>query len=244
MSESVPKVFELVPTNRERDFEVSQREAKALAASALMPEAFRGNIPNAMIALNMAKRTGFDPLAVAQSMYIVHGKPSFSSSFLIASFNACGRFGPIRYQMTGEGKTRACTAYTTDVKTGDQLDGPTVSIKMAEAEGWTSKKGSKWLTMPDLMLRYRAAAFLIRTTAPEVSLGMHTTEELQDIRPERTGATAISAARAIEAARDVTPSADVPLEEPGAGDTSGPLDSLPPDEMDESDRAFYGVDNA
>ena len=34
--------------------------------------------------------------------------------------------------------------------------------------------------MPDLMLRYRSATFLIRTTAPEISMGL-TKDEVEDI---------------------------------------------------------------
>lgn len=43
------------------------------------------------------------------------------------------------------------------------------------------KDGSKWKTMPDLMLRYRAATLFARTYAPELTMGMHTVEEEQDI---------------------------------------------------------------
>jgi hypothetical protein len=52
---------------------------------------------------------------------------------------------------------------------------------MAKAEGWFAKNGSKWKTMPELMLRYRAAAFFGRLYAPDVLNGMHATEEAEDI---------------------------------------------------------------
>ena len=35
--------------------------------------------------------------------------------------------------------------------------------------------------MPDQMLRYRAAAWLIRTTAPEISMGLQTADEIIDV---------------------------------------------------------------
>jgi hypothetical protein len=54
---------------------------------------------------------------------------------------------------------------------------------MAKAEGWLTKTGSKWITMPELMLKYRAAAFFGRLYAPEVLMGMQTTEEIVDITP-------------------------------------------------------------
>jgi hypothetical protein len=54
---------------------------------------------------------------------------------------------------------------------------------MAKAEGWLDKAGSKWKTMPELMLKYRAAAFFGRLYAPEVLMGMQTSEEVIDITP-------------------------------------------------------------
>ena len=221
------KVTELVPTNEERHFALTQREAAALAASALMPDTFKGNVANCLIALNLAKRTGFDPLMVAQNLYIVHGRPAFSASFLVACVNACGKFSALRYRVEGEGDARTCTAHCTDLETGEVIEGPPVSIAMAKAEGWYAKNGSKWKTMPELMLRYRAAAFFARTTAPEIAMGMMTADELEDIKRERrSGRTATAAQEALEKARDVTP-------EPASEDD---FDQSP--EIDPADAAF------
>jgi len=52
---------------------------------------------------------------------------------------------------------------------------------MAAAEGWATKAGSKWKTMPELMLRYRAAAFFGRLYAPDILMGMQTAEEAVDV---------------------------------------------------------------
>lgn len=164
-------------------FEAGQRIANMFSQSGLVPSNFKGDIGGCLIALNMANRMGADPLQVMQSLYIVHGKPSFSSAFLIACFNRCGRFTTIRYRLEGEKNTDTwgCTAYATELATGEVVEGVTVTIGMAKAEGWYSKSGSKWQTMPELMLRYRAAAFLIRSVAPEIALGFQTTEEVIDI---------------------------------------------------------------
>lgn len=203
------QVAQLVPTEKERDFALVQREANALANSTLVPDTFRGNVANAMIALNLARRTGFDPLMVMQNLAIIHGRPSFSATFLIACVNACGRFTPLRYRITGEGDSFECIAYATDKETGEEIEGPPVSMAMAKAEGWYAKNGSKWKTMPALMIRYRAAAFFARTVAPEIAMGMMTSDELDDIRAtrNRSGKSAENAAEALAAARDVTPSA-------------------------------------
>jgi hypothetical protein len=166
----------------ERAFELAQRKAKVYASSTLVPKEYQNNIGNVLIAMNMAKRMNADPLMVMQNLYIVHGKPGWSSAFLIACLNSCGRFSAIKYRFGGtQGKpTWSCTAYVTELATGDVVEGPTVSIEMANAEGWSGKNGSKWKTMPELMLRYRAAAFLIRSTAPEIGMGIMTAEELSE----------------------------------------------------------------
>lgn len=54
-------------------------------------------------------------------------------------------------------------------------------MDMAKAEGWISKNGSKWRTMPQVMLRYRAASFFSRMNCPELSNGLYTTEEAIEI---------------------------------------------------------------
>lgn len=164
-------------------FEAAQRMVKPLATSDLVPTAFKNNIGSCLIALNLANRIGADPLQVMQSLYIVHGKPSFSSAFLIACFNQCGRYTAIRYEMFGERNTDGwgCKAYTTERATGELIEGVAVTIGMAKAEGWFGKAGSKWKTMPELMMRYRAATFLIRSVAPEIALGFQSTEEVRDV---------------------------------------------------------------
>lgn len=172
-----------------QSFEDAQRMAKVFVSSPLVPDQFRGDLGSVLIAFNLANRTGADPLQVMQNIYIVHGKPAFSSSYLIACFNQCGRYSAIRYKFSGEQGTDdwGCKAVTTELATGEVLEGTLVTIRMAKAEGWYSKKDrqgretSKWQTMPELMMRYRSATFLIRTIAPEIAQGFQTREEVLDI---------------------------------------------------------------
>lgn len=164
-------------------FEHAQRVAKMLSASDLIPKEYKGNVQNTMIALEIANRIGASPLMVMQNLYIVHGKPSWSSSFIIAALNGCGRFEPIRFEVTGSGETLSCMAWTFVKGKMDKIEGPAVTMKMAKAEGWVDKNGSKWKTMPELMIRYRAAAFFGRLYAPEILMGMQTMEEVVDIEP-------------------------------------------------------------
>jgi hypothetical protein len=167
--------------NSSANWELAQRVAKAFAASTLVPESYRNNLPNCIIALEMANRMGASPMMVMQSLYVVHGTPSWSSKFLIATFNQCGRFTSLRYEWSPD--RTACRAWSIERATGERIEGPQVSIEMARAEGWSTKGGSKWKTMPELMLMYRSAAFLIRTYAPEISMGLRTDDEIVDMGP-------------------------------------------------------------
>ena len=162
-------------------FELAQRAGKMLASSDLVPKQFQNNIPNCVIALNIASRLGADPFAVLQSLYIVHGRPAWSSQFLIAMVNASGRYSPLQFRMTGQGDSAACVAWARHLQTDEVVEGPEVSIAMAKAEGWYNKSGSKWQTLPKLMLMYRSAGFFARLYCPDLCLGMRTMEEESDI---------------------------------------------------------------
>lgn len=204
-------------------FALIQRQAQVLAASALVPKEFQGNMANCIIGLEIANRIGASPLAVLQNLYIVHGKPGWSSQFIIAAINSTGKFSPLRFDMTGDADKRTCTAWATDLATGDRLESPQVSLAMAKAEGWLDKTGSKWKTMPELMLRYRAATFFGRLYAPEILMGMQTVEEVDDINPQQNGRTGRAAAavdkinRAKESAENKSSEAGQPGTEVGGG---------------------------
>jgi len=189
------------------NFALAQRIAKSMAQSDLVPKEYQNNVSNVLVALEMSNRMNASPLMVMQNLNIIYGRPSFSSTFLIASINASNRFDPLKYKIKDYGKKKnieyvefsksngksvpntktipeihdkGCIAYTKDRNTGETLESPEVTIEMAIKEGWYTKSGSKWKTMPELMLRYRAAAFWQRLYAPEITMGMKTDEEIQD----------------------------------------------------------------
>ncbi|XFB06394.1 hypothetical protein AAGT13_20840 [Azotobacter salinestris] len=164
-------------------FELAQRAAKLLAASSLVPKEYQGNMPNCVIALNMAQRIGADPLQVMQNLVIVHGRPTWSSQFLIATVNTSGRFSALRFEFFGERGSDdwGCRAWAIEKATGEKLVGSDITIGIAKSEGWYGKNGSKWKTMPQQMLMYRAGSWWTRAFAPELSMGLHTADEMGDV---------------------------------------------------------------
>lgn len=222
-----------------QSFELALRQANLLSSSTLVPAQYRkfvekngqlsenGNaVPNCVIAMNMAQRMGADPLMVMQNLYIVEGRPSWSSQWIIAAINGCGRFSPLRFDLKDLGpkeveyttskwvdgangrrqkveeKQKAnirnieCVAWAIEKETKERITSPTVSMEMAVKEGWYGKAGSKWQTMPEVMLRYRTASFFGKLYAPELLMGLQTVEELQDVvieaQPDASGAYAVN----------------------------------------------------
>jgi hypothetical protein len=162
------------------------RLAKALSVSALVPKRYQGNVADCMIAIGMAKRMQCEPLMVMQNLDVIQGKPSFSSTFLIALINSSGIItGPLAFDLKGQGDTLECTAFGTCSKTGAILKSPKVTMQMAIAEGWAQKPGSKWKNMPELMIMYRSATFFSRLFASQITSGMHSLDELEDLAPEK-----------------------------------------------------------
>ncbi len=191
-----------------------QRMAKALASSTLVPDSYRGeaNLGNCIIALELSQRIGASVMAVMQSMVPIHGKPTWSASFLIATVNSCGRFSPMRFRWVGKEGTDdwGCRAFAVEREGNLELVGALVTIAMAKAEGWYSKNGSKWKTMPEQMLQYRAAAFWCRAYAPEIALGMHTSEEIHDTQVAQQVVQPSVATTVTSSVVDVTPNPPEP----------------------------------
>lgn len=169
----------------DESYQHALKVAQKLSTSELLPATFKGKPENVLIALDLANRSGASPLMIMQNLNIIQGKPSFSSSYIIASINTSTDYGRLRYKVTGKGDTLSCIAYAKHIESGEIEEGPEVTMQMAIAEGWTSKSGSKWKTMPQLMIRYRAAAFFGRLYTPEILMGMHTTDEIEDMPSSR-----------------------------------------------------------
>lgn len=204
-------------------FALLQRAAKLLSDSTLVPAQYRSvkeikeygkvvrteenpnAIANCVIALNIARRMRADELMVMQNLYVVEGRPSWSSQWVIAAVNTCGKFSPLRFEITDFGSKEVeysvteweagkkkiskvkqtiqnlqCIAWVTERASGERLEGPPVTMEMAVQEGWYSKNGSKWQTMAPVMLRYRAASFFGKLYAPELLMGLPTAEEVHD----------------------------------------------------------------
>ena len=221
----------------EENFSAAQRMAKALASSSLVPKDYQGNIANCVIAMELANRIGASVWAIMQNMHVIHGRPAFGASFIIASVNSAKHWTPIRFETEGgdaRDKGFRCRAVSTDKHTDQRCEGSWITWDMVNAEGWASKSGSKWKTMPEQMFRYRAASFWARVYAPELMMGMQTADEVEDIatHEERRGSVAVLASggpKALSHALDAIVEAAVeeaPEPQPVAADYESAAEDL------------------
>lgn len=162
--------------------------AKQLSKSDLVPDTFKGKVENCIIALGIAQQTNLPPYTIMNNLNIVRGRASFSGSFCKTLVERTGKYLSLDIKYFGEKGKDTFGAYMEAVrKDGNIIKGPEVTIDMAKKEGWYSKKDkygketSKWTTMPDLMLAYRATAFFARVYEPSALNGVYTTDELEDI---------------------------------------------------------------
>jgi hypothetical protein len=159
------------------DFRQYFKMASELCKADIIPQAYKGKVADTAIAIDMANRMGVSPMMVMQSMYVVKGKPSWSGQACLSFIRA--KFTDVKVIYVGTKGTddRGCYVKATD-KDGDVLEGTTVTMAMAKAEGWTSN--SKWRNMPEQMLAYRAASFFARVHCPETLMGVQVEGEVED----------------------------------------------------------------
>jgi len=167
-----------------QSFEFAQRQAKSLCESNLVPTGYQGQkgLSNCLVALEMSKRMNLSPLTVMQNLNIIHGKPSWSAQFISSQIMGCGRFKNFDYVVTGKDDSLSVQCQAIRLEDNKLIKGTAVSMNMARQEGWTAKN-KKYQSMPELMLRNRAATFFGRQYIPDLLLGVQTSEEVVDIEP-------------------------------------------------------------
>lgn len=163
----------------DRGYDRALSIAKELASSDLVPTIYRNKPANCLIALDVARQVKSSPLIVMQNLDIILGKPSWRSTYIAGAIRT--RYQNIKVILDGEGHDRGCKVVAYDNNGQIIAEGTRVTMQMANDEGWTTKPGSKWKTMPDLMLQYRANAFFGRIFCPDILIGLQTEFEARDV---------------------------------------------------------------
>lgn len=164
-------------------FAAAMQMADALSKSTIIPRDYQGNPSNCLIAVEMSARMNASPMMVMQHLFVVNGRPAWSSQWIVAMINQSRKYKTeLQYEFGNapEDGGLSCYAWAIDQQ-GHRVEGPKITMKMAEAEGWLNKNGSKWKTMPQVMIQYRAASFFGRKNCPDMIMGIYSREEVLEM---------------------------------------------------------------
>lgn len=172
------------------------KTAQYMATMNMLPDSYKGSTSNCLFAIGIAKNLNLDPVYVMQNSQMIKGHFTWSGKAFKSMIDNNPNYSQVQYIEVGD-PSGAKDANGVDIPIHNDNWGiyiqafdkklnkfvytEPITMKMAKAEGWYGKLGSKWQTMPRLMMMYRAASFFVNTNCPSLALGFQTTEEVFDI---------------------------------------------------------------
>lgn len=197
------------------------RLAKAFSMSGMVPAHFQGKPEACLVAMLYAEQLGEHPMLLFQEISVINGRPNTSARFAISRANKSGLLqGPITWKSKGQDAALEVTASATLRDTGEVITA-TVTMKEAHADGWT--RNPKYKSIPEQMLRWRAATRLINLYIPEVLFGLAVREEAEvqkvTVREEPAGGGTVVA----DLNRQIAAQVVVDTPEPESGEDESPL---------------------
>lgn len=155
------------------DLERRMQYATTLAASDLLPAAYRRKPQNVLLAMEYGNALGLDTVTAIQQVHVIEGKPTASAQLIGTLVRRAGH----RLRVTGDAKHAIAEIVRSDDP--DFTFKAEWTIERAAAAGLTGK--GPWKQYPDAMLKARAITEVARDACPEALAGVaYTAEELTD----------------------------------------------------------------
>ncbi len=149
------------------------RYSQALAEASLLPEAYRRQPSNVLLALESGAALNVAPMVALQEIHVIKGKPSPSAQLMAALVRRAGH----RLRITGDTQSATCEIVRTDDP--DFTFTTTWTLDRAKDAGLLSN--DMWRKYPANMLKARAISECCRDACPDVVVGFgYTPEELGD----------------------------------------------------------------
>lgn len=168
------------------------RVSKALSASAFVPKSYQGKEGDVkegdvFAAITMGMEIGLPPMRALQSIAVVNGRPCLWGDAHLALVRQSGLLAEFKEYFEGVEGADNYTAVCHVLRKGDKE--PTIerfSVRDAQIARLWKKEGT-WSTHPKRMLKYKARAFALRDTFPDILMGLHSVEEMEgeliDVNP-------------------------------------------------------------
>lgn len=171
MTDNEPTTDVAIARKPHSDLEKRMQYAQALAASDLLPAAYRRKPQNVLLAMEYGTALGLDTVTAIQQVHVIEGKPSASAQLIGSLVRRAGH----RLRVTGDDKHAIAEIVRSDDP--DFAFRSEWTIARATAAGLTGK--GTWKQYPDAMLKARAITEVARDACPEALAGVaYTPEEL------------------------------------------------------------------
>ena len=167
------KLTVLEPTNLTEAMDF----AKVIAQSPMVPDAYRGQPANVLVAVQWGYELGLAPMQALQNISVINGKPSIWGDSMLALVKAHPAFRGIKEYMDGE----VAVCIVKRALPNGEIEETKKTFSMAEAKHakLTGKAGA-WQNYPNRMLQLRARGFALRDSFPDAIKGLITVEEARD----------------------------------------------------------------
>ena len=192
------------PSALAEQIEFSRLVTEGDARSSLLPQAYRGNPGNVLIAVGLGAAMGLSP---AESLYridVIQGTPAAGAELIAQNVRKAGH--KLRVRVTENPPSATAT-----IIRADDPDEPvtiTRDMKWAADMGLAGKDNYK--KQPSTMLQWRAITAAARLACPEALYGVaYTAEELGDLPRAETTTTRVSADDFLQTTTPAEPVADV-----------------------------------
>lgn len=150
--------------------------AQTLAGSSLLPQAFRQQPANILVALEYGTALGIAPIVAISEINVINGTPSLSASLMQSLARQAGH----KVRTVGDDKSATCII----VRKDDPSFEHTVTWDEAKAKANGLWGKGHWAKNPGLMLKWRAVAECVRMACSEVLGGIkYTEDEVRDFQP-------------------------------------------------------------
>lgn len=157
---------------REMGIDAQMRYAKAMSQATIIPQSYRNNPANILVAEGFGQSMGLSPAESLYRINVIQGKPTMSAELVAAQVRKAG------HKLRIEQDPASMTARATIIR-ADDPDAPYTSVwdmERAKAMGLAAKESYK--KQPLTMLTWRAVTDCARMACSEALYGMYTPDEM------------------------------------------------------------------
>lgn len=154
--------------SHEDHFRSAYKLATMLSNCMIVPEHYRGKPNDILVALHKSSRMGEDPFELMDGTSVHKGRLDFNGKYAISLAHRRGVLdSAISFSTENTGDNIKVTA---TAKIGGRVVSAEATLKQALKAGWgaRSKEYNLYHQIPEHMLHFRAAKFLLNRHCPEV----------------------------------------------------------------------------